>query len=742
MRLHFSSLFTAYATACLAGLAVDIAMLELLVAGGSGPHIARLVSILPATLMTFFLHSRFTFAAYKEARTAQGKPVPYGALAVASMILNYAVFTRVLRIPEPPVGIEGRTAAVVLGCVAAYGANWALLQSLLEKAQAAMTVTQLQSRRALLSLLIWLPVIFLALDSPELLAHFHAIMNFPGLTLPLNPPDTDAWLRLVQVRQWMTPAAGGDFFNHAVAGTNAPFGGVTTPWTRPLDALLALIALLLPTSQSLTVRLMLAATWLPGIMGLAALWFVQKAAKVHFRHVYVLAVAAVLFAAGGLDYFAAGDVDHHGLLSLLWCGVLWLLLAEKKAWLLGAFLGLMIWISPEGLLPAAFVAAVLGLEAIAAPAKAKRLCIVFSAAAALTTLALFVEMPAPEIATRITYDSLSLPQVALLWLTAAGAALMTALYCRASLSSKMRIGIAALCGLSVIAAQWLLYPLFFKGPMVMADPFVMQWMMPKIGEAKPLFLGAPLVILRTLAGPVAAAVLLALAFCSHRLRAPKQRFLLVTGAALGFTLLLVLVQIRWEYYLQPVAILVMAALLPGFATGGASWLFTWLKGAPRKTRAALLVGAAYLCLSLLAKALPVPATEKTWCLAQLRYVLQTGQLQPLLGDAPAVIFVPRDAGGEAQFFTPYHIIASNYHREGAGLRDIAGIEEAAIAQQARGLLQKRHVSALFTCPSLYNNDSWLSRLPQQALENWMIPQAGLKFFDMPGDKPVLYKLNP
>src|SRR4051812_6793692 len=69
------------------------------------------------------------------------------------------------------------------------------------------------------------------------------VLEFPKFDFPMGPPNPDVWLRLTQVRQWL---AGGDFFGHQVFRTNAPFGGVTTPWTRPVDIILSVLYRLVP----------------------------------------------------------------------------------------------------------------------------------------------------------------------------------------------------------------------------------------------------------------------------------------------------------------------------------------------------------------------------------------------------------------------------------------------------------------------------------------------------------------
>jgi len=78
--------------------------------------------------------------------------------------------------------------------------------------------------------------------------------------LPIGPTDPDPWLRLTLVRDWLL---GGSWYSHAVSHTNTPWGGITSPWTRPLDGIIAGLVHLQPESVELNLRLMRAALMLP-----------------------------------------------------------------------------------------------------------------------------------------------------------------------------------------------------------------------------------------------------------------------------------------------------------------------------------------------------------------------------------------------------------------------------------------------------------------------------------------------
>jgi len=121
--------------------------------------------------------------------------------------------------------------------------------------------------------------------------------------------------------------------------------------------------------------------------------------------------------------------------------------------------------------------------------------------------------------------------------------------------------------------------------------------------------------------------------------------------------------------------------------------------------------------------------------------VQEQQLQPLLGKEPLVMFTHEDEGGEMQFFTPYHIIGSNYHREGKGLHDLERIWSSETPADAKPVLDERKVDTLLYCPGLFPENSWLHATGEGKLPPWVEPVEGLQFLKMPGPKPLLLRME-
>lgn len=565
---------------------------------------------------------------------------------------------------------------------------------------------------------------------------------WPSLAAPLHPYNPDVWLRLSLVQDWL---AGEDFFSRAVPQTNAPVGGIESHWTRPLDVILAGLYYLMPPKHVPELRLMLAAAWYPFILSLAAAGLMANAARRIFSHNHVLACTMLLFLYSPYmaDYFRPGDADHHGLMSVLWCGVLVLLvqaaLRPLQAAVAGILLGLIIWMSPEGLIIYAATLGVLGLEALRAAAKDRQKfmtpAVAAVSAAVTATAGLFIEIPVSNIPTHVTYDTLSIVQVTALWVSAIMASVTMLLWHKVSLP-RLRLAIAAAAGLCGAALLYALYPKFFVGPMADADPYVFTDFLPVVSEAKPLMASAFSHYAPTLLQPILAAILMAAVLLRTR-AARRKRPVIILGGLMIVMLLLTMVQTRWAYYLAPVAIIICAGLLPTISIGARRFTF-----APRRWQPYLWIAvlAAYLVGSVVAtmKAQAAGNAPGTGCMSEVHYVIQTQQLQKLLGDKSDIFYIYEDVGGEMIFFTPYRIIASNYHREADGLRDLKHMRDAADIDSFRTLLQKRKVDTLLVCPVYH------PRFFKQGAElpSWLQPVNGLKFYKPDGNKPLLLRVMP
>jgi putative flippase GtrA len=102
-----------FLTVGLLGLATDLAVLWFVERLGFGKAVARAVSLSVATLVTWSLNRRLTFAASQ--RKPVGELVRYSVVALLAQGLNYIVFLEVLRF-KPKLS---HSLAAILGAVVA-----------------------------------------------------------------------------------------------------------------------------------------------------------------------------------------------------------------------------------------------------------------------------------------------------------------------------------------------------------------------------------------------------------------------------------------------------------------------------------------------------------------------------------------------------------------------------------------------------------------------------------------------
>jgi hypothetical protein len=594
------------------------------------------------------------------------------------------------------------------------------------------------TRKRALRLLVWLPPVCVLLRWA--FRRQAEILRWPAMTRELLPADSDVWLRLAQVRQFLT---GHDFFDHAVRNTNAPFGGIAIHWTRPMDFLLSLFYYLTPADLSMTQRLLLSATWLPPIMGLICLGILLKAARRVFDNIHVLWIfISLLFASPLPTYFPPGECDHHGFLALLWSGVVCLLmrpLDRREAVLAGALSGLMIWVSTEGLMLYALTLIILGVAALKKPEEMKNFFLVTLAAAAVSAIGLMIEVPPEQIFTFQKNDTLSIVYVMLLTLIA-GAACLLSCPVVTRMTFVRRFIASGIAAIIVLAIEIALFPKVLLGPLADADPFITHEFFARVMESKPL-LGHPFdTILQHLWEPALAALLLMAAWKKDMTPLRRRQVLTLAGMLAG-TLLMTLNQGRWTYYLQPPALVAIAGLLPGWSMAlKTKW---WRRQIDRPFRPyAALLFAGGIMAGLGAAFGSASGNPYLWnCQSELRYVIQTQQLQKLLGDKPRILYAPAEEGGDILFFTPYSIIAGEYHREGQGLKTLAELEAAKTQEEARKILQARKVDSMIVCPVFEKPDSWMRHLSPEHHPAWLTPVSGLEFMPLPGPKPYLFTVK-
>lgn len=577
----------------------------------------------------------------------------------------------------------------------------------------------------------WAVLLVALLHAVRIGLHWHDVPVLPGHLV--GPADPDPWLRLTVLRDWLT---GGSWYSHLVANSNAPFGGISTPWTRPLDVILAALTYLQPASLPLDDRLIHAAMIYPWLMMLALMCGVVFATR-QLTSVAIAPVFAVtLLASMPLmwNYFEVGYADHHSLLAALFLWAVALLLpnhsSSKQRAASGILFGLMLWVSPETLMPMGLIYIGFGLCWLAGDARAMARLFPLAASAAITvTLAVMLER-APDAWFHPMYDSVSVVQAYLLALTA----LAVALLARLSLPTFIqRACVAVLVAAGLTLLLWLVFPLALRGPMAEVEPYIITTFLPNISEATSIFDKQRLMAISLLCHPVLAAML-----CFVAWRRGDRVLRSETALKLGYLCLaiglLFCVQVRWCYYYYPLVAVTLAPWLaalfvPEYAGWRNLWPARWVADEPalvQMRRRLPILTLAYLAPLLLAIAVPDKdgSQEKAFdaCAKQVRIAMSDGSLQHALGNKPLTVFTHTNWGANLLFFTPYRIVASNYHREGKGIEYLWESEKITDLATLRNHFAERHIEVLLQCPVVRDEPSALQTIYDgKAKPVWLKP---------------------
>lgn len=529
-------------------------------------------------------------------------------------------------------------------------------------------------------------------------------------------PDTDDYMRLLQVRRWIDGASWFDFSQPRV---DPPFG-LEMHWSRLPDLPLALATLateqFFNTGTGRETALYFAAALVPTLLFLGFLFAVGWAAKP-----LAGAVAAPLAViATGLSYpllyqFQPGRVDHHAYQLLFAALALGLLL---RLWRRPESIGLQIasgivfaaglWNSGEMIPWLALFGAVLAAGWIFWGRAWAEAGLGFTASLFAFSLTLLLLTRRPGMWLTPYCDAFSIVHVimvALALLVFAGLAFNR----HFSRTPGLRILTAAIAGLAAVTALTLLYPQCRVDYSAGLDAeFVRVWL-DTISEAQPLtvaFAGGPGMAVLYLGGPLLA-VGLGLWRVTKETGHRRARLLIVLVwlvASLALTF--------WQIPVVTFAVLFGVFLLTEFF----GW---WLWGEASQTAAARHGGVNWRRLAGFAALLVV--LPGVGLIAPVYAELNSGtggtpaeQSSPAdkcrvdrvatwlgdpagLGLRPLLVSARNDYGPVILYHSPHQVLAAPYHRNVRGVLDSHHILAASAPEAARAIARKRQVDLILLC---------------------------------------------
>ncbi|MDQ7249467.1 hypothetical protein [Dongia sedimenti] len=523
--------------------------------------------------------------------------------------------------------------------------------------------------------------------------------------------DTDSYMRVLRILDLYN---GAGWYNTMTDRLGAP-EGLSLHWTRPVDILILLPALL---AHAVGVPIDRAVYWVgasfSSLCHLLACFAAAWAAKPLWPSPgHRFAAVILLTNAAAFGYGIFGRADHHTLLLLLTALMLGCMLRAalagtpedaRRHWAAwgGGLAGLGVWVSPEMMVPIVPVIATFGLFWLDAPLDRKRVpdeCAMpdwamagaaFSLAMAAVVLAAIpIEQP-PAHWLKPEYDKVSVPYLVLplIW----AAVFLAAQRVRGGVAMRGLAGaVLAVAGFGLIL---LLFPDLLFGPLSV-DPRLNTDFLDTVQEMQPLW---PTSIERLrnflpLAGQsVTAIVLLPFAFRAWRRDSGegKRWSALLLTMAFGFMLIGALLHARLGVELAPT----MAIICAGFFHLAEQKL----EGRSRLLRTpALVLAAVWLtCGPLLSLAFLPPAPEGVGCpVGKLGDWLNAAR--PGKGSAPIVMTDDFSYAPELAFRTPYRFVAGPYHRNPQAIFDTVDTMLDQNGETARSILEKRQVSLVIRC---------------------------------------------
>ena len=558
-----------------------------------------------------------------------------------------------------------------------------------------------------------LQAVFLALGLPPLLGRHRDLV------------DPDSYMRLLRVeRLWDT----GVWYDGSSPWTNAPFGGDVLHWTRPLDVLLIVGAWplsLIATPRDALFWAGVVVSPLLQIMSVVVLYW--GTLRLLSGSAYVLMAALFGVQLFSRNYYLPARPDHHSLQLFLFAVVVSLLLnlaARPKrrglAGALGIATSLALWVSPEALVPIAWVCGLFGLFYVAyGDPWQSRLADYLGAISVGLLVALPLERGWAGMLA-VEYDRLSIVHLSLF---GGMACVWTAIVAWSptgrSWSARLWVGIAATGSVAVVMA--LVFPRFFLGPFVDVDPGMgIGWLFP-INEF-PWLIGPG----RTLSahwvyafGPLVIALPFATVAFRFRREPGRPVWLVPLTAMIGFVPFAL-----YDARLAPYVELPMVIAWCVAVQDAAGWL--------GRTRFRAVLLGAMLCTHGAVAAVLLASNDTYW---QETPRCDWGAVVPVLqdlessdDDGPIVFTLPHQ-GPEMVYRTGFRVVGAPYHRNGRAFLHSREVLRAAEDERARELLMARDVDYVVLCrhaPEVRRYlrdgaDVLLARLLAGAHPTWLRP---------------------
>lgn len=542
--------------------------------------------------------------------------------------------------------------------------------------------------------------------------------------------DSDCYIHLLRARELYQ---NGNWYHVSPIKSNTPFGEISH-WSRPFDVLL-----LVGTLPGMLVNDFETALWRWGIILSPALmavtlivlnWTVRP---IFGKEGSFLVIMFFLLQIVIVARFQAGRPDHHSLLVVLFVAQIGLGMRLVRTpfqfalcYFAGAVSAFSIWVLIESIVPVGLTIVVLGVFWIWHKADFLKISLHYCISVAVFT---FVCLSLERLGKALLipeYDRISivyccaLGLIMLFWVVIAIVDKRSLIF--NSLGIRLLGGV--LGSIAILISMWILYPNVYRGPLADVDPAIFPIWFNKINEMQPLLTNW------VIAFQIVGQSLICFLWLGYIIKkeACCRNIWIYMAICLVFFLLLSLNQIRWAVYTQTLLCIIIAdfacRLLQKFDTKCSNALLRSLQK-----------GFAVLALSLGFSLIGLAAEEfiKTGEQSEMKAVPLAGlctylNVQTAAENRTLGILTDPDFAGELLYRTQHEVLASNYHRNAAGVLDAYKIMTADTDLEAVKLLRARRIDLIILCPEgaesrFYskheNTSTFYQRLREGSLPSWM-----------------------
>ena len=521
--------------------------------------------------------------------------------------------------------------------------------------------------------------------------------------------DTDSYMRMVRVLELLQ---GGGWYNDVIARSNAPYGE-TLHWTRPFDLLLILGAgPLLPFTDVKTALFWSGALISPLLQLAAAFAFIWATAPLARKGLWFMAAPLLFVQAAIIAYGSAGRADHHVLQALAFILLIGFTLRSlrnpagtRDAFAAGLVAGFGFWLSIEAFLP--LTGTLMGLTAawlIAPHGRLRQLTALSFGLCAMLLLAIAAEHP-PSGWLDVVYDEVSVVHLLigtlllLLWSTLS----FWERRKRRAATLPGRVAAVALGGGACLALLYSVFPAFFAGPLAGIDPRIKDIWLSNVGEMQGVFptdlqsLGDFIFYLG-----ISIAAVPVIVWLLWQERGSRRWLLwLYIACALLITVAAAMTSKRFAPYAEILLVVVAGDIIER--------LRIWLlhnrsrilpQAAYAVAMALLMLGPISIGAIIKGQAKASTSTEdsdKVSC--ELRDIAAYLSDEAVIGRRdPQTILTATYHGPELLYRTPHRVIATPYHRNGAGIFDGHFMLATNDLEASRQLMAERRIDLILLCP--------------------------------------------